>query len=329
MSESERRGTETGSGWRTWVDLVAVIGAVVLATVLAVQPTTEESPIRFLFGIAFVSFLPGYAFVAALFPDADSPRSRRNDRFATERLRRHDIDGVERIALALALSIAITSVVGVVLGLTPWGVGPGTLFVSIGAVTVVLTAVAAIRRLRLVPEKRFSVPVRTASAASTPSTTRRGILNATLGVAVTVAVSSVVYAISTPQEGERYTELQLLTEDDGELVAANYPREFTAGEGQSLVVGIENHERETVAYTVVVLLEALEGDETIEAEELDRFGMELDHGERERDEHTATPELVGEELRLSYLLYVDEPLAEPTQENAYEHVHIWIDVADA
>jgi uncharacterized membrane protein len=328
MSGKEQRGTKTEPGWRAWIDLVAVVAVVVLTTVLAVQPATEGSPIRFLLGIAFISFLPGYAFIAALFPDAGSPRLRRNDWFATERFRRHEIDIVERIALALALSVAITALVGVVLGLTPWGVDPGTLFVSIGVVTVALAAVAAVRRWRLAPKERFSLPVGTGTASG-PSSGRRRVLNVALGVAVTAAVSSVIYAIASPREGERYTELQLLTEDDGEVVAADYPREFTAGEGQPLVVGVENHERETVAYTVVVLLEALEGDETVEAEELDRFGLELDHGERERGEHTVTPELVGEELRLSYLLYAGEPPAEPTQENAYEHVHIWIDVAEA
>lgn len=329
MSESNRRETVTGSGWRTWIDLAAVVGLAALTVVLAVLPETEGSPIRFVVGVAFVSFLPGYAFVATLFPDTGSPRSGRNGRFGTDRLRRHDVDLVERCALALALSITITPLVGVVLGLTPWGMSPATLFVSIGIVTVVLTTAAAIRRRRLPAEERFSVPVGPVSTASAPSSTRRGVLSVALGVAVMAAVSSVVYAIATPQEGERYTELQLLTEGDDGFVAADYPREFTAGEGRSLVVGIENHERETVTYTVVVLLEALDEDETVETEELDRFSTELDHGERVRGEHTVTPELVGEDLRLSYLLYPDEPPAEPTRENAYEHVHIWIDVSEA
>lgn len=329
MSERDRYGGTGDPGWTAWIDLVAVGALAVLAIVFAATPATDGSAIRFAFGVVFVLFLPGYALVAAMFPDAGLPGVSRSGRFLTDRLSRHDIDLVERAALSLVLSLAITPLVGVMLGFTPWGVSPAALFVSIGVVTAVLTAIAAVRRQALAPRKRFSLPVGAVSAASRPSSTRRGILNVTLGVAITVAVSSVMYAIASPREGERYTELQLLTEDDGELVAAEYPREFTAGEGQSLVVGIKNRERETLAYTVVVLLEALEGDEVVEAEELDRFGVELEHGERQRVEHTATPAFAGEELRLSYLLYADEPPAEPTQETAYEHVHIWIDVAEA
>lgn len=325
MSAGNRRGMVGRLGWRTFIDLVIVLGMTLLTLILAVRPETEGSLLQFVLGTMYVLFFPGYALVAALFPDADLSRPTQAQS-TPKRLRRHNIDLVERLALALALSIAITPIVGVALGITPWGMDPVTLFGSIGAITAGLTIVAAIRRHRLRPEDRFSVRTGSALGKGTPSSKRRGILNATLGLAVISAVGSVGYAIATPQQAERYTEFQLLTEDDGELVAADYPTTFTAGEGQSLVVSIENHERETVSYTVVNQLEALDGDETVEIEELDQFSTELDHGESWQNEHTVVPDLVGEDLRLSYLLYLGDPPTEPTQENADEHLHIWIDV---
>lgn len=55
-------------------DLAAVL-ALTLATLAAVfVPGLNETPVRVVFGLVFVLFLPGYAFVAALFPEAgESP----------------------------------------------------------------------------------------------------------------------------------------------------------------------------------------------------------------------------------------------------------------
>jgi len=36
--------------------------------------------------------------------------------------------------------------------------------------------------------------------------------------------------------------------------------------------------------------------------------------------------MTGENLRVQYLLYRGDPPAEPTQENAYRSLHLWVDV---
>lgn len=328
MSQDDRQDTESGLRLRTSIDLVVVVALTFFTLVLALWPGSAGSLIQFAVGIVFVMFLPGYALIATLFPDAGLSQPAPDDLATAEHSRRHDIDLIERVALSLVSSLAIVPLVGVILGFIPWGLTPTTLLIAVGAVTLILAAVAAIRRLRLQPEDRFSVPIGAASEMGAPSSTRRKILNVTLGAAILFAVSSVAYAIASPQDGEQYTEFQLLTEDDGELVAAGYPTTFTAGESQPLIVGIENHERESIVYTVVVQIETFEGDEVAETVELDRFSRDIDHGERWRGEHTVAPELVGDDLRLSYLLYSDEPPNDPLQENADEHLHIWIDVTE-
>ena len=157
-------------------------------------------------------------------------------------------------------------------------------------------------------------------------------MNVLLAASILLAVGAVGFAVMVPPDGEQFTEFYLLTEDDdGELVAANYPEEFELGESQPVVVGIENSEGETVEYTVVVQLQEVEvvGNETnvLQREEIDRINSPAiaDNGTWQY-RHDIQPTMTGSELRLQYLLYKGEPPAEPTLENSYRDVHLWIDV---
>jgi uncharacterized membrane protein len=96
------------------------------------------------------------------------------------------------------------------------------------------------------------------------------------------------------------------------------------------VVGIENHEYESVEYTVVVQLQDVAvGDESIrvlEREELRRFETTLAHNETWRQRHGIAPTLTGERLRLTYLLYRGAAPGTPTAANAYQQLHLWVNV---
>ncbi|WP_411713889.1 DUF1616 domain-containing protein [Natronomonas sp.] len=43
---------------------------------------------------------------------------------------------------------------------------------------------------------------------------------------------------------------------------------------------------------------------------------------------TVSDELTGTDLRLSFLLYDGDVPAQPTRENAYRNLHLWISVED-
>jgi uncharacterized membrane protein len=43
--------------------------------------------------------------------------------------------------------------------------------------------------------------------------------------------------------------------------------------------------------------------------------------------HSIAPTLTGQRLRLAYLLYRGQPPADPTVENAYREVHLWVNVS--
>jgi len=61
-------------------DLAAVVILTITTLTAVFVPVINETPLRVVFGLCFVLFLPGYAFIAALFPEAgESPTSEPNE----------------------------------------------------------------------------------------------------------------------------------------------------------------------------------------------------------------------------------------------------------
>ncbi|WP_075935854.1 DUF1616 domain-containing protein [Halosegnis longus] len=316
-------------------DLAAVILFVVLTLGAVFIPGLRETPLRVLVGLPFVLFIPGYAFVAALFPEAGN-ESLDSETDGDTTPNDTGIDGIERVALAFGVSIAIVPLIGLVLNFTPWGIRLVPIMIAVSGFTLGATAVATTRRRRLPVEEQFSVPyqewVRSArTELFEPASRADAALNVLLVVSLLLAAGSVGFAVAVPNQGERFTELSLLTEnEDGELVADNYPQEFTAGEPQSLYVGVGNQERQPVNYTVIVAVQNVtfvdNETQVREQQRLRTFRPQVAHNETWRQQHTVAPTLTGERLRLTYFLYKDQPPATPTTENAYREVHLWVNV---
>lgn len=303
-------------------------------------PAFRGTPLQAVLGLAFVVAVPGYALVSALFPEADQSvfRERSHGYHMEATSDRWDITGVERVALSLGLSIAVTPLVGIGLSFTRSGIQLIPMVLVLSAFTLLSTVVAVLRRLALPSEKRFQVwlfPYQSwIRRVRTPETRLGALLNLTLLTGVLVAAGSVGFVLSTPSPADATTELYLLTEtDDGDLVTANYPEEMVAGEPSTLIVGVENSEFKPVEYTVVVQIQRVDrvGDTTrvVDRRELDRFEMSLANNETWRHRHTLTPTMVGEDIRLQYLLYRGNPPDEPTTETAYRSLHLWVDVEPA
>jgi uncharacterized membrane protein len=337
-------------------DLAAVVVVVGLTDLFVFAPVLRETPLRVVFGLAFVLFVPGYAFVAALFPEeGESPtgddvveEDEGEVEDGTDRLGvtdRSGIDGIERVALSFGLSIAVVPLLGLVLNFTPWGIRLVPIAVTVSGFTLASTAVGAHRRWELPAEERFAVPYRSWLAAGRaelfdPDSRADAALNVLLVASILLAAGSVTYAVAVPKEGEQFTEFYLLTENEsGDLVAAGYPTNMTRGESASVVVGVGNQEHESVEYTVVVELQRVtivnETDSTTNAttvrvldeRELRRFEVALAHNETWHNQHTVTPTMTGDRLRLQYLLYRGEPPADPSGETAYRELHLWVNVS--
>jgi uncharacterized membrane protein len=353
-------------------DLAAVLGVVLAVNLAVFLPVIRATPLRFLLGLPFVLFVPGYAFIAALFPEAGTAptdgRDTERDESADEgtsaesaptekaaiagtgSLVDRGIDGIERVALSFGLSIATVPLLGLVLNFTPWGIRLVPIMIATSGFTVGATWVAARRRWTLPPEERFRVPYRAWIGAArgellSPQSRTGAALNVLLVVSILLAVSSVAYAVAVPKQGESFTEFYLLTEDeDGELVAADYPTEFVAGEGRDIAIGIGNQEHETVTYTVAVQLQRVELEppdgrtnasaatanvttvRVRETETLGQFEARLAHNETMTRQYTVRPTLVGENMRLAFLLYRGSPPPDPSVDNAYRETHLWVNV---
>lgn len=323
-------------------DLAAVLLVTGVTLVVTLAPVIRETPLRVVFGLPFVLFLPGYALVAALFPEAGGGPSSEDtgDGEAGDGDGRDGgIDGVERVALSFGLSIAVVPLLGLVLNFTPFGIRLVPVLVSVSLVTAGAAAVGARRRQLLLPEERFRVPYREWYAGARaelfePDSRWDAALNVLLVVSVLLAVSSVAYAVAVPQQGESFTEFYLLTEtEDGELVADDYPTNYTVGDSRPLVVGVTNQEHEPVAYTVVVELQEVQlrgpnGTEVVvdRATELDRYAVSLADNETDQRAVDVRPARAGQRMRLAFLLYRGEPPADPSVETAYRETHLWVNV---
>lgn len=348
-------------------DLAAVTLLTAITLVSVFVPVINDTPLRVVFGLGFVLFLPGYAFIAALFPEggghpssdtaddtADSATTSTEKPSAvpgtdaataeaetptqTSDPDQEGIDGIERVALSFGLSIAIVPLIGLVLNFTPWGIRLVPIVVTVAGFTLGSVAVAAHRRHALPPTDQFSVPYRTwistvRAELFEPESRTDFALNVLLIASLLLAIGSVGYAVAVPPQGEQFSEFYLLTENpDGELVADGYPEQLDRDEQADLVVGISNNEYERTEYTVVVQLQEVtqEGNETqvIDRQELDRFTTTLDHNTTHHEQHQLVPTRTGEDLRVQYLLYEGDPPETPTQETAYRDLHLWIDVVD-
>jgi len=344
-------------------DLAATIGLTIITILVVILPVINETPLRVVFGLPFVLFLPGYAFIAALFPEAGEPPKEHDDMFGEDTSadsneteaqnededgwfagqRDRGIDGIERVALAFGLSIAIVPLIGLALNFTPWGIRLTPILVSVSAFTIGASAIAAVRRWELPEEERFAVPYHDwiesgRKEVLEPDDRLDGFLNVALALSILLAVGSVGYAIAVPPQGEEFSEFYILTEaDDGELVADGYPESFVVGDSSPIVVGVGNQEHETLEYTVVIEAHDVEdqgeGNETdmviLDREHLLTQSTTAAHNETNHLDVELAPTMVGEDVRVTFMLFVgDESQVpeNPTPDDAYRSLHIWVDV---
>jgi uncharacterized membrane protein len=332
--------------------LLLVLSLAALTSLIVLYPALDGGVVQAILGIAFVLLAPGYALVSALFPEAGrpltgGPRSDTNRvsnatsaRFADGERTTDSIDLLERIALSFALSIGVVALLAIGLFVLSIELTQVSTLLAINAVTVVFSGIAAVRRWRLPVDQQFRVsPGRTIATAAgyvTDADTRgEAVLNVGLAVALVFAVGTLSFAVVNPSQGERFTDFYVLSEDeDGELVSANYPTEFTVGDGKPVVLGLENHEDESSEYTIVVVLQRVEVEQAgdgsrisvLEEEELDRIETQVSDEETWQERYMIEPTMKGESLRLNFLLYEGDPPADPTVENAHQELHIWISV---
>jgi uncharacterized membrane protein len=122
--------------------------ALTLATVAAVFtiPADNDNPliyIRYVLGAIFVLWLPGYAFMKALFPQRSPVKTSSED-----------LDPIQRIALSIGMSLALVPMVALLLNYTPWGITLTPIVLTLVALTVVFAVAALMREHHIATEKK-------------------------------------------------------------------------------------------------------------------------------------------------------------------------------
>lgn len=328
------------------VDLVVVLLLLGAADAVVLVFGGGSSPLRTALVLPVVLFLPGYALVSALYPDLPNadPQYREGSDDGWS------LTGIERIGLAVAASLCLVPLIGLVSNFTRYGIRLRPVFAGVSVLTAVLTLVALVRRYRTEPERRFHLPLlawfggaggryfggnsnRYSQQFAFEGRSRgQRALNLLLVVTVLVLVSSVAYAAvgpTLPSDDDSFTELYLLSENDsGELLAESYPRALDQGESAPLTVAIGNHEGSEQRYTVVIEAQQVtveSGERRIVSQtEIQRFRTTVPAGSTERVETQITAAESADRQRIAVLLFRGPVPDDPSSANAGRATRIWV-----
>lgn len=272
-------------------------------------------------------FLPGYALVAVLFPASE----RRTQETATPPVetKPRGIDAVERLGLSFALSLTIVPVAGIVLSVTHWGFNTVSTAATLGVVTVVFAQLGVVRRLRTPQSARLTVsPLSSVARLRRDESAVATVSTIVLVLAVGLAVGALLVGFLAPASTGGYSELGLYNEtDDGELVAGDVENEIEPGETVPVTVSIDNQEGEEVDYTVVVQEQVVEDGTVVERTQLEELETTIPDGTTGAGDLSVAPTAQeGETVRISVLLFEDDPPIEPENDDAIADTYFWVTV---
>lgn len=307
------------------VDLTAILVLVCLAILSILIPVLSETPVRVLVGLLFILVAPGYALLAAFFPESTHGEGEAQDDAR--------VDLLERIALAIGLSVALVVVVGGLLTLSPWKLTSVSAVGCLSGITLAGVVVGGYRRERTLNELETPFPPTDSSISedggrdNDPSHLN-GILNVSLAIALLGAILVLVLAVSGPLAGEPYTELYLETDGpEGNVGPLTELNNGTVAPGTPLAVVVDNQEHSGMTYGIIVerqvYAKANGSKQLTSREQLLRTSVTLDIGESWRRSLTieATPDGVA---RLAVHLYVGSLPSDSAPESASQTVHVWV-----
>jgi uncharacterized membrane protein len=261
---------------------------VVLALVIYFFPSTV---LRIILGIPFVLFFPGYVLTIALYP------------------RKSGLGDIARVVLSLTLSIAVVTLIGLILNYIAWGIRMESMLYSNVAFIFIITIIAWLRRKRLPEDELFNIGF-TLMLPSWGKSRWDKALTVVLVLVILAALGAIGYAIAKPKVGQKFTEFYILGLEDK---AADYPETLNVGQEGIVTIGIVNNEYQEVNYRVEVLLNAEKADEV--------GPVRLEQNEKYEETVTFTLYQAGDNQKIEFLLYKNgdtEPYLEP--------LRLWIDV---
>ncbi len=313
------------------IDLLGVAGFALVAVVLLAIVDVSSPAVRAVVGAPLLFLAPGYATVSILFPRASALESTDDRQFLGQT---RTLSDAERVALAFGLSVALLPLIGLTMVAATVSLTGPAIVTTVGGFVLGGVLVAALRRERVPAGEQYRLRLgrklgRLRSAIVGGSVVHTAV-NVILVVSMLVALTSVGYAFVSPQQGEEYTSLELLYEDDsGEYVAGDYPTDLEPGEPVELTVAVENQEGADTDYTAVVQEQWVDDGDVIDRTTHDETSLAVSDGDTVHADLEVTPDAESGTVRVAVLLYDGSPPEEPTTDNAYRYGYVWVDVDES
>ncbi len=295
--------------------LIDILSGLLILSIVLVSST----PARVILGLPFLLFFPGYSLVAAIFAKKET------------------MDGLERAALSVGMSIAVVGLIGFGLSYTPWGVRLEPVLAAVTAFILVMSAIALVRRGRA-----RGTNVLTMEITSFPGWGGNA-LNKSLSIVLAAVIFGTLgvigYAVAAPKIGEGFTEFYVLGAGGK---AQDYPTTFTldnskvtqvvygdgvrqtAGEPGIITVGIENHQLGSEVYFVRMTINGESVTIDFGGARMGFLGpIELSRGEKWENSVGVVPESLSDNQKVELLLFRGN---KTTPESS---LHFWINVRGA
>ena len=251
--------------------------------------------LRIILGLPLVLFFPGYTLLAALFP------------------RKGTMEGTERFALSLGVSIAVVLLIGLALNYTSWGIKLYPLLISIFIFIFIMSAIAWYHGRGFLVESN-SAPAASAKQSSIQSfwssqTLRNKIFIVVLTLLILGTLGTVGYVISIPKSQDKYSEFYVL---DAQGNAESYPSTVSLEQNIEVNLGIVNHENQPTVYKIEM---------NINGANAGNIGpFNLNNEETWEQLVNVTPTQVGSNQKVEFLLY------EGTETAPSQTLFIWVNV---
>ena len=286
----------------TFGDLLIISGLALAALAAGVIPPLSATVARPIIGTIVVLFVPGYAFIAALFPHKTT------------------LNNGVRLGLSFGVSIAIVPLLELVLNYTRWGVRVSPTLAMIVVFTLACVAAAGIRRHRLAEDERFTInwqawqTLRGQQAPVPSRSTFDRVLSIVLVLAIGASLAAGGYAILVPKPDENFTEFYLLGAND---TLGNYTTQYALGIPSPATVVIVNHEARDVTYNLVISENNSTQHAVIYSEQ-----VVISDGQQWQKQIDLVLTQPGDNVKLDFALYADHTAADP-----YRDVHLWVNVS--
>jgi len=286
--------------WPGWQDtllkefLVTSLAWISLMVLISLQSSPPFlAPAKQLLGLSFFLVFPGYWLMVALFP------------------RRGEFKPVQRLIVAIGLSLTLLPFLAIILNFTPWGIRYWSIFYSLSLIVFLSFLAAWSRRKKNFPNKQASFPAQKRKWSWTilrETIARKTILISLCFLSLTMVFF--LFVIELPQPAENVSEFHLLHDAD---LAYSYPWVGQLGEPRVVMLSITNKENQPAQYRIEVRSE----DQVI------GFAgpLKLSPGENQVEKVTFTPSQVGNNRPVYFHLYKDDA------DIPFRSLRVWLNIS--